>query len=231
MQRVVLVAVLAFGLAMAGAAQADMIPLAITGVSAKAFHRGDNNDPGDGSLSRSVNGAGLTVGDPGNPNTWTHNARWQDNWQGAGSFANGATPGAWYVMDLGAEFANLDDLYIWNVREVLDRGTRDVALYYATNPTVVPATSNAYDFSSGGWTNMGNYTIAQATGNNTPVDTIIDLNGIPSARYIGFDIESNWGSTFRVGFAELQVTTPEPATLSLLGLGGLALLRRRRRKA
>jgi hypothetical protein len=58
-------------------------------------------------------------------------------------------------------------------------------------------------------------------------------NSAEGARYIGFDIQSNYGSTFRVGFAELQVTVPEPTTLLIwslpAGLGiGLGWRRRQR---
>ena len=212
----------------AGVARADMIPNVVEGVTATAFHRGDSDDPGNGSLSRSVDGHGLTVGDPTDPSTWTHNNSWPDNWQGAGSFTDGQTPGAWFVADLGYAYECLDELYIWNVRERLDRGMKDVDIYYAVDPTVIPATGAAYDFSSGGWTLLDTYTIPQATGADTDTDIVIGLSSIPAAQYIGFDIETNWLSTFRVGVAEMQFTVPEPTTVGLLALGGVALLRRRR---
>jgi len=211
------------------AARADMIPYGIPGAVGSAFHRGDSPDPGNGSLSRLLDGHGLSVADPSDSSTWTHNSSWPDNWQGQGSFTGGETPGAWLAIDLGKEEQALSEMYIWNVRERLDRGMQDVDIYFATTPTVTPVTGSPYDFGSGGWTLLGSYVIPQATGANTPYDIAIPLNTIPSARYIGFDIETNYGSTFRVGAAEIQITTPEPTTLSLLALGGLGLLRRRRR--
>jgi hypothetical protein len=192
-----------------------MIPGSIVGVTGTAFQQGDNADPGDGSLSRIFDGAGLTVGDAASSDTWTHNAAWPDNWQGNGAFTDGETPGAWLVADLGTVFDELNDLFIWNVREGdLDRGTQDVDLYYAVNPTVAPETGSPYDFSSGGWTSLGSHTINQATGADTPADMIVDLDDVPSARYVGFDIKSNYGSTFRVGFAEIQITG-DPSRLTL----------------
>jgi len=51
-------------------------------------------------------------------------------------------------------------------------------------------------------------------------------------RYVQFNILSNYGDPSHTGLSEVQfhgVPIPEPVTLTLLALGGLALLRRRRR--
>ena len=209
-------------LATCSLATADLVLLAIPGVTGTAFHQGDNPDPGDGSISRVFDGAGLTVGNPGDSNTWTHDAAYANDWQGQGSFVGGNTPGAWLVADLGSVQTELADLYIWNVREVLDRGAKDIDIHYATNT-----------FPPSAWTLLGSYTISQATGGGTPADIVISLNGIPSARYIGFDILTNYGSTFRVGVAEMQFTVvPEPSSVLLAGSAlavvGLLFLKRRR---
>ncbi len=211
------------------AAQADMVPNAIVGVTGTAFNQGDNADPGDGSLSRIFDGSGLTVGDVNDASTWTHNSLWQDNWQGQGDFVDGQTPGAWIVVDLGAVHDDLAELYVWNVREVLDRGLQESDAYVTNDPTVLPVTGSPYDFSSGGWTPLGPQVLPQATGPDTPADAIVDLTGI-TGRYFGFDMKSNYGSTFRTGLAELQFTVvPEPSSMMLSSLGLLAIVARRRR--
>jgi hypothetical protein len=211
----------------ANSARGGLIPRAIPGVTGKAFQQGDSANPGNGSISRLFNGAGLTVGNPADSNTWLHDATWENNWQGNGTFSGGNTPGAWLVADLGVVVSSLDKAYIWNVREgtATDRGTQNIDLYTAISPTVTPATGSAYDFASGGWTLLGSYTIPKAPGGSTAADAVIDLLSAPAARYIGFDINSNYGSTFRVGFAEIEFTTvPEPAGLMQLGILGLGAI-------
>lgn len=215
------------------ASDAALIKNAISGVTGKAFQQGDSPDPGNGSISRILDGSGLTVGNINNPATWTHDNQWQNNWQGNGSFSGTATekqtPGAWLVADLGSVRHYLDDIYIWNVREVLDRGVKNVDIYYATSPTINPVTGSAgYNFTSGGWSLLGNYTINAPTAS---FDNVIDISSIPEARYIGFNMLTNYGSNFRTGFAEIQITAqiiPEPATasLALLGLAGMMIRRR-----
>jgi hypothetical protein len=229
----------ALALGWAGSVQAALIPNAIPGVTGLAFHQGDSADPnGDGGVNNITNGDGLTIGAPLDSTTWLHDSAWQTGWQGAGTFTvdsagtgSALTSGAWFVLDLGAAFTNLDDLHIWNVREVLNRGTKNIDLFYAVSPTVAPVTGSAYNFTSGGWTSwLTNHDIPMATAGGTDSDDVIDLNGIASARYLGIRMNSNYNSNFRVGFAETQVTVvPEPVGVSLLALGGIGLLARRRR--
>ena len=212
-------------------AVADLIPNALPGVTGIPFHQGDNATPGgDGNISNVFDGSGLTVGDPNDPTTWQHNNSWQDGWQG-----QGGPPGT-LIADLGSEQTGLQDMYIWNVTEagVPDRGTNDADVFYSTNPTVAPTAGTLYDFNSGGWTLLQNIDIPMATADGSdPVNLVVDLSGIDSARYIGFRMNTNHGATNgRIGFAEIQFTVPEPSFLALGGLlaGGL-LLRRRRSRA
>lgn len=222
-------------------ARAALIANAIPGVTAQAFQAGDSLDPnGDGGVNNVTNGDGLTVGNINAPSTWTHDNNWQAGWQGNGSYApdsagagSATTTGAWFIADLGSARGGLASMYIWNVREVVDRGSRNVDIFYATSPTATITTGVAgYDFTSGGWTPLlMNHTIPQgAGGGGTPADSVVSLAGVTSARYIGFRINSNYNSNIRTGFAEIQFTTvPEPSVAVMGLLAGAGLLARRRR--
>ncbi len=222
-------------------ARATLIPNAISGVTALAFQQGDSPDPnGTGGVNNVVNGNGLAVGSISDPTTWLHDTQWQTGWQGNGTFTvdsagagSANTPGAWFVADLGASFADLDKMHVWNVREgsVQNRGTKNVDIFYADLPTVNPVTGAAYDFASGGWTSLlSSHDIPQNfTVGPDDAHDVIDLGPVTTARYIGIRINTNYNSDFRVGLAEIQFTTvPEPASALLLAFGGLLCLRRRR---
>jgi len=233
-------AVAAFG-ASYTSALATVIPNGITGVTAAAFDHGDSTDPNiNGGVNQVVNGAGLTIGNATDRTTWAHDGAWQDGWQG--NVGNEVGGKGWYVADLGSARSNLSEMLIWNTREVFDRGSRNVNIFYATSPTVAPVTdTRAYDFTSGGWTQLtapAGVDIPQATGTaggtqGSPAgpDSTISLTGI-NARFIGIQMNSNYGSASRVGFSEIEFTTtvPEPTGLGLSGLAGLGLLARRRHR-
>lgn len=232
------VAILAAG-TFCNSTQAALVANAIPGVVGYAFNQGDSGDPnGDGGVNNVLNGDGLSVGSLGDSSTWLHNSTWQDGWQGNGSFVldsagtgSASTVGAWFVADLGAATTTLDKLYIWNVREVSNRGAKSIDIFYSNAPTVMPTTNGAYNFASGGWTLLqSNRTVPQATAGGTPADDVVNLSSIASARYIGFQFNSNYNSNFRVGFAELQFTTvPESSTVTLVAAMTLGLVSRRRR--
>lgn len=230
-------AVAAFG-ASYTSALAAVVPNGISGVTAFAFDHGDSTDPNvNGGVNQVVNGAGLTIGNATDRTTWAHDGAWQNGWQG--NVGNEVGGKGWYIADLGATHSDLSQMLIWNTREVFDRGTRNVNIFYATSPTVAPVTdTRAYDFTSGGWTQLtsaAGMDLPQATGTGGAVqgspagpDSTIGLTGI-TARYVGIQLNSNYGSTIRVGFSEIDFTTvPEPATLGLAAAGGLGLLARRR---
>lgn len=98
-------------------------------------------------------------------------------------------------------------------------------VYHADSPTVSLSNGGDYDFSSGGWTQLGSFVTVPGAGDVVEVAA----TGV-SARYIGVEIitDSNEGDA-RTVMEEFAVTAiPEPFTALLGGIGLLALLYRRR---
>jgi len=226
-----LAAAVAVGLALAGHASAGLV--VPTGI--EAFHQGDSLN-GDGSVLKVIDGSGMTKTDADDPSTWTATStRWQDDWQGFDT-PSPTEDDTWVALDLGANLLASTTMYLWNVQEGghPDRGMNEFKVYYATDPNPDPPTTDdqtgtEYDFETSGWTLLGTFTLAQGTADGTDTGESFDVSGAAGARYIGFDLLSNHGADDRVGFGEVAfVTTPEPATLALLGAGlGAVLLRRR----
>jgi hypothetical protein len=224
-----LVAAVAAVIGGASVANAALIPNGIPGVVGIGSAVGDNPDPNPGSHSNVVNGNGLTIGNPTDSSTWRHSNAWQDGWQHKGAQAGT------FILDLGSVRSGLDDLYIWNVAEggATNRGAQNIEVYYAASPTVTPVKNVVNNFASGGWTQIATTTLSQASGNNSdPFNGLVDLSGVPSARYIGINMLNNYGGG-DVGLGEAQVSTvvPEPATFGLVGVGVVGLLARRRGRA
>jgi hypothetical protein len=152
----------------------------------------------------------MAKGDANDPSTWTiSNTAWADDWQGFSADNSGNN--TWAVLDLGAQTAGLDQMYLWNVQETnaLDRGTSTFDVYYASSPSeAAPDTSGAvtpYDFGGGGWTQL-------STGNNLAIGSqigdpgeVFDISGASGARYIGLHLTANHGG-FRTGLAEVALT-------------------------
>ena len=188
-----------------GPIDGNVVPIA----KVSAFHQGDSLNA-NGSVLKIADGSGMAKGDANDPSTWTiSSTAWADDWQGFSSDNSGNN--TWVVLDLGAQTAGLDRMYLWNVQEgnALDRGTSTFDVYYASSPSeAAPDTSGAvtpYDFGGGGWTQL-------STGNNLAQGIQIgdsgedfDISGASGARYIGLHLTANHGG-FRTGLAEIAIT-------------------------
>lgn len=134
----------------------------------------------------------------------------------------------WYAFDLGSS-QGLDKIYAMN-GYYLNNDERlsmdQFNVYYSTTPTVALASGGDYNFSSGGWTQLGGLNTFV---NDQSTAFEVDATGV-TARFIGIEMTRELNATDgRIGMNEFAVTAvPEPSAALLGGLGLLALLRRRR---
>lgn len=160
---------------------------------------------------------GTGLGDPDFDGRLEHNTADGDGW-----LTTANDPNPWIQFDLGF-VRGLGAMKVWNYNELgandyLQRGVRTLDVLISTDGSIfnlllddielLPAPSD------------GDYDFPQ----------IVDLMGA-LARYVRLDISQNWGDANHTGLAEVQFfDAPEPTTMALLGLGGLGMLARRRRK-
>jgi hypothetical protein len=180
----------------------------------------------------------------GDPATWTSGSgQYRDEWQSNFTMDNTTSIDGklgWIILDLGAVTTTLDEMYVWNGIQIGTNAVADYRLHYSTAP-IVPGTTGPtnntavdYDFSVAAWTQIGG-TQTMTDGSGAAND-VVALGGI-TARYIALEFTSKLsgsttaGANQRIGFAEVAFTrvVPEPSSTALLGLGGLALILRRRR--
>jgi autotransporter-associated beta strand protein len=210
------------------------------------------NGTGDGGLLNAIDpmksassALPLNMPDPLNPAGWKVNQAWQADFQGAPDAVGPYKPltgNAWITFDLGSVRSGLSKMFIWNVSEATapNRGIQKYKLHYAASPTVaIPNSAKSgtlstsiaaeYNFGSGGWTQIGSTnTLDQGDGQGTSpagtygYDAAIDMSSVPSARYIGIEILSNYGETgasntgYKAGL-NLAVFTEAFTAMSWLG--------------
>jgi hypothetical protein len=174
---------------------------------------------------RTVNGDGMDV--TGLLATYNTPNRWSDAEYGhdIGNPHLGTVAGnTWISHDFGQVF-NLTDMWVWNNSDdsyLTSRGLRNVTIEYSlTGGPTAGEWSTAWtgDFNPA----LGTYPDPYAH------ETEINFgSGGIDARYVVITAHSTWGEVDYVGLAEVRYFVPEPATIALLGLGGLALRIRKR---
>jgi hypothetical protein len=149
-------------------------------------------------------------------------------WTSAGNI--GGEPGSPDLLSGGVDITfdlegnyDLSSLKVWNFNEpsALTAGAKDATISVAASE-------------GGPFTLLGSFVFNKAPGSAaTDFGQVIDLSSFAAAdntRLVRFDITTNYGWTNNgglVGLSEVRFI-PEPASLVILALGGLAVLRRRR---
>lgn len=101
-------------------------------------------------------------------------------------------------------------------------------------PTYRTSTITAAYYNGSGYTSIAPVTIPNSLV-GTPAVQVMDLPGLHNLWHISFTNTWSWslpnGMDFYGGSVSVKEAVPEPGTFAALGLGGLALLARRRRHA
>jgi hypothetical protein len=199
-------------LALAGSANAAFV--APVGATASSFYAGTGSD------IRDPSGAIGTVGIvSGSGATAMHNNVNADNW-----LTNGVSVDEWISFDLGQAY-DLNAIYLWNYNENHSSGEgRDIKDFTVE----VSANGSTWVAPSSG----GSQTAAEVLEATTPHGAETLAMTASNVQYVRFTIDSlhktqAYGGLAHVGFEGTAV--PEPSTTALLGLGGLALILRRRK--
>jgi hypothetical protein len=162
-----------------------------------------------------IDGSGLT----GNQHT---GAVEPNMWLSQGTNFGGDDLDPFVLFDLGDVYT-INSIQVWNYNEnppnLTGRGVNAVSVEYGTTAAL-------------GSTVAGITNFAQANGLNTYTGETFNAFTPFNARYIKFDIDSNHGGDNNFyGLSEVKfdgTPVPEPSSLALLALGGLAIMRRRR---
>ena len=174
-------------------------------------------------IENTIDGSGLTdPGTPGNILDDTHSVNTNsDLWLSQ----NGNGSGITFVFDLGGTYT-VDGVHLWNISYTsgaVNRGLKTVDVTFSTdgglNYNTLVAASEYDDF--------GNFAMSSTTGPGVAeTKTFTPVAGVT---HIKFTDSTNHGASY-TGFGEIRFNAvPEPGSLALMGLGGLCLLKRRRR--
>ena len=139
-----------------------------------------------------------------------------------------AAPSVYYGFD---SLVTIDTLKIWNFNDEsqLDASIEEAQVRYTTD-TGLPLASRT-------WIDAGTIVLTRGTGSgyyvgNAPIDaTTLGLDGVEITGLM-LEVLDTYGSE-QAGLSEIHFegeVVPEPATMGLLAVGGIAMLRSRRRR-
>jgi hypothetical protein len=222
----------AFALVLALAPTAQAAPITITSAIVSSDHGRGVPDGGPAPKNNAAlyNGVGMSGTAPDR----LHDGADANHWLSA---QNGqAVEDVTILFDLGS-IEDVASMKIWNFYEPYTtiRGVKDLEITYGTTLTAGVIDSPTTVTSV---TQFDQAIHPGAGGSITGVTYDFDdgSNGTNNARYILFSVATSYGTEGGyvdgnfVGLDEVQFfAIPEPATMSLLAIGGIALIRRRRR--
>ena len=174
-----------------------------------------------GSLNRlaehTIDGSGF------NEVTGVHDTVTTNAWMVQGEYSSGTDTGPWDItFDLEGNY-DLSSLKVWNWNEAgsITAGAKDMEILVASSV-------------GGAFTPVATVALAQAPGNTSYFGEDFALTGADDVRLVKFNITSNHGyASSLMGLSEVRfdgvAAVPEPSSAALLGLGGLALILRRRK--
>ncbi|MEZ7957096.1 MAG: PEP-CTERM sorting domain-containing protein [Rubritalea sp.] len=202
----------------------------ITGVSLKDS---DGSEPnGQMTASDAIDGTGLSS----LSFTATHSTTWNQHW------FSGTATGAFITVDLGDSYV-LDTIHIWNENENNAgylRGLKDASIYVSPDgdtANLIKLNTSGSSVANGA-NGTGDFLFSIGPQDSGYAGFGLDLSVITNAsllanvRLVKIETITNHGTSSGSGLAEVQfggVAVPEPTTTALLGIGGLALILRRRK--
>ena len=201
---------------------------AITIIDPISVSKEGGGDPQSGSLSQVIDNSGLSfdlnTGDLVPITLPTHD--------GGTSYTDNAV--RWFTFDLFS--AEVPDALIFDLGQVYSTGLGDILFWnYSEQGAGDRGISDVTaSFSSDGISYFGdttvNFTQASLIDNPFAGETV-GLNQYGDIRYVKFTDITGPAAGSLIGFSEIRFTAlPEPSSTALLGLGGVALMLRRRRK-
>lgn len=178
-----------------------------------------------------IDGSAMTWADPLNDSSLassTHDSQINRFWH-----ANEPAANVWIAFDLGAEF-NLETMVVWNLHATMVNSHENARGVKEYNLILCDST---LDFSDPMGTMAGatvasfnNLTLQQASTDPVQFITgeVVDFADTAGVQYVIIDVVSNYDGSNYAGLSAVRFTgVPEPATLTLLGIG-MFLLRKRK---